>query len=210
MNKVFLLSLSLMVSACGKTAATDKNAQVPADASAVQSVQTAAVAGPRITREPALNAAPLGLEIGYANLAGVKQKIGGVTSLSESGVSDVTGGKIFSSDGQGLGVDGLTKFVAVFDKADVLVAVVMSMPKDVNSTYSKLAEKYKPVSTNIDSFMGYGSAKLAKGDSFVILEAPHLSFAMDVVYATKDFLATSERNAAEAQAKNEKEQKDKL
>lgn len=124
--------------------------------------------------------------------------------------SQRTGGKILMSDGQGLGVDGLTKFIAVFDKSETLVAVIMTMPKNVNSTYSKLSEKYKPVSKNVDEFMGFGTAKLEKGDSFIVLEAPHLSFAMDVVYATKEFMATSERNTAETRAKNEQEQKDKL
>lgn len=210
MNKVLVLSLALIVAACGKTAATEKDGQISSDGTAGKSVQTEMASGLRVSREPALNASPLGLEIGYANLSGVKQKLGSMTSLREAGTSEHSGGKIFASDGLGLGVDGLSKFVAVFDKSETLVAVIMTMPKNVNSTYSKLSEKYKPVSKNVDEFMGYGSAKLEKGDSLIILEAPHLSFAMDVVYATKEFMATSERDAAAAQAKNEQEQKDKL
>ncbi len=166
--------------------------------------------GPRISRDPAINASPLGVEIGYANLDGVKHKFKGVTNLVNAGTSDHTGGVILQSDGQGLGVDGLQQFVTIFDKNGTLVAVSMTMPKRVKDTYSKLSEKYTPVSNNIDQFMDYGSAKLQKGDSFVIVEADHLSFAMSVVYATKDFLSTVEHNTAEANAKKEQEQKDKL
>lgn len=114
------------------------------------------------------------------------------------------------SDGQGLGVEGLTKLVAIFDKTKTLVAVVMTMPKNVNSTYSKLSEKYKTVSNNIDLFMGNGSAKLEKGDSWVMIEAPHLSFQMDVMYATKGFMADVERDNEDSRAKKEQEQKSKL
>lgn len=210
MNNVLILSLALIMAACGKTAATEKGGQISSDGTAGKPVQTETASGPRLSREPALNASPLGVEIGYANLSGVKQKLGSMTSLSEAGTSEHTGGKILMSDGQGLGVDGLTKLIAVFDKSETLVAVIMTMPKNVNSTYSKLSEKYKPVSKNVDEFMGFGTAKLEKGDSFIVLEAPHLSFAMDVVYATKAFMATSERNTAETRAKNEQEQKDKL
>ena len=209
-NTVLILSLALIVAACGKTTASEKSDPASSETAVGKTSQTEAPSGPRVSREPALNASPLGLEIGYANLSGVKQKLGSMTSLSEAGTSEHTGGKIFSSDGQGLGVDGLSKFITVFDKSETLVAVIMTMPKNVDSTYSKLSEKYKPVSKNVDEFMGYGSAKLEKGDSLIILEAPHLSFAMDVVYATKEFMATSERNAAAAKAKKEQEQKDKL
>lgn len=207
MNKVLVLLLALILAACGKTEATEKASPVEGSGKAAQSEP---VSGPRVSREPALNASPLGVEIGYANLSGVKQKLGSMSKLTEAGKSDHTGGVILTSDGQGFGVDGLSQLLAIFDKNETLVAVVMTMPKKVNDTYSKLAKKYTPVSKNIDSFMGNGSAKLEKGDSLVMIEAPHLSFTMDVVYATKTFMADFERNTAEAQAKKEQEQKDKL
>ncbi len=174
------------------------------------SAQTEPASGPRISREPAINASPLGIEIGYANLEGVKQKFKGVTKLVSAGTSDHTGGAILQSDGEGLGVEGLERLIAIFDKNGTLVAVTMTMPKSVKDTYSKLSQKYTTVSNNIDQFMDYGSAKLQKGDSFVIVEADHLSFKMTVVYATKEFLNTVEHNTAEAEAKKEQEQKDKL
>jgi hypothetical protein len=39
-----------------------------------------------ISREPAQNAAPLGVEVGYANLEGVKEKLGSITSLQDNGI----------------------------------------------------------------------------------------------------------------------------
>jgi hypothetical protein len=207
MNKVLVLLLALILAACGKTEATEKASSVEGSGKAAQSEP---VSSPRVSREPALNASPLGVEIGYANLSGFKQKLGSMSKLTEAGKSDHTGGVILTSDGQGLGVDGLSQLLAIFDKNETLVAVVMTLPKKVNDTYSKLAQKYTPVSNNINSFMDNGSAKLDKGDSLIMIEAPHLSFTMDVVYATKTFMADFERNTAEAQAKKQQEQKDKL
>ena len=210
LRTVLVMLFALTLVACGKTEESGKADQKSSSDVPANAVQTVQTSGPRVSRDPALNASPLGIEIGYANLDGVKQKLGSVTNLTEAGISDHTGGVILASNGQGLGVDGLSKFLAVFDKSETLVAVVMTMPKNVNDAYSKLSQKYTPVSNNIDEFMGNGSAKLQKGDTFVVIEAAHLSFEMSVVYATKEFFATAERNTAEAKAKKEQEQKDKL
>ena len=210
MKKLFIgIALAVSMSACSKTEHAEKSSAASELSGNAAQIEKPVI-GPLLSREPALNAAPLGIEIGFANLAGVKQKLGSMTTLSESGTSDVSGGKIISSDGQGLGIDGLSKFVAIFDKSETLVAVIMSLPKNVNNTYSKLKEKYKPISSNIDEFMGSGTATLEKGDSLVVIEAAHLSFAMDVVYASKEFMAAAKRNSNEASAKKEQEQKDKL
>jgi len=209
-KKLFIgIALAVSMSACSKTEQADKSSATSESSGSSAQIEKSTT-GLRLSREPALNAAPLGIEIGFANLAGVKQKLGGMTNLSESGTSNVTGGKIISSDGQGLGIDGLSKFIVIFDKNETLVAVIMSLPKNVNDTYSKLKEKYKPISSNIDEFMGNGTATLEKGDSLIVIEAAHLSFAMDVVYATKEFMAAAKHNSNEASAKKEQEQKDRF
>lgn len=201
---------TLTLAACDKTEASSKSEHQLSSDAAANSLHTEQASSPLVTREPALNAAPLGVEIGYANLAGVKQKIGSMTNLIDAGKSDHTGGVILDSNGQGLGVDGLSRFVVIFDKSGTLVAILMTMPKDVNDIYSKLSQKYTPVSKNIDEFMGNGSAKLQKGDSLVMIDAPHLSFQMTVAYVTKEFLATAERNTEAANGKKQQEQKDKF
>lgn len=206
-TKIIIAITALILVACGKSESADKTV---ANSASEKKALVEASSSPLSSREPSMNASPLGIELGYANLAGVKQVLGKQTNLTEVGTNEHSGGVMLVSDGQGLGVEGLTKLVAIFDKTKTLVAVVMTMPKNVNSTYSKLSEKYKTVSNNIDLFMGNGSAKLEKGDSWVMIEAPHLSFQMDVMYATKGFMADVERDNEDSRAKKEQEQKSKL
>lgn len=207
---IMITVLAISLSACGKPASTANENKSSAAEPSVKTAQAEQTNPPKVSRDPEINAAPLGLEIGYANLSGVKQKIGSMTKLQDAGMNEHSGGVMLASDGQGLGIDGLTKFVAIFDKSETLVAIDMNFPKDTKGTYSKLSSKYKPIENRIDQFMGYGTAKLEKGDSWVIVDAPHLSFVMDVLYTTKTFFATAMQESADAKTKKDQEQKNKL
>lgn len=70
------------------------------------------------------------------------------------------------------------------------------MKKSPVTVYKTLSGKYKTVSNKIDSFMNYGSARLVKGDSFIEIDAPHLSLSMEVRYLTKAFMAPTTRHPA--------------
>lgn len=221
LKKIGIILCVVLLAACSKAETADKSSASAAGSDKATQVQAAPVvgdtqagnkpdAGPLVSRNPLMNAAPLGLEVGYANLAGVKQKLGGIASLNNTGSNMHSGGVMLESNGQGLGVEGLSHVLLVFDKNETLIAVVMRMRKDLNATYRKLADKYKTVNRNIDEFMGNGNAKLEKGDSWIVVDAPHLSFDMEVIYSKKDFMETVNRNNAEAQSKKEQAQKDSL
>lgn len=138
------------------------------------------------TQAPAINAAPLGLELGKATVADVKARI---PNAADVGQNKYSKGKQMSASGNGLDVEGLKQVVLVFDKSEVLVAVEMNMNKDAKGTGTILASKYKLVQNDIDSFMNYGYARFEKGDSFIDLNAQHLSFDMTVTYGTKTFMS---------------------
>lgn len=165
----------------------------------------AAVSG----RAVAANAAPLGMEIGVAKYDQVKAEIGKTTELADDGVAALTGGKMLSGAGKGLEVNGLNKITFIFDKSDVLQAVVMTMAKDFKPTYGMLSKKYKLVSKKVP-FVGDSEATFSQGDSVILLEAPHLSFSMILTYQSKALQAALSTRMSRDKAKKEKDQQDKL
>ncbi len=150
------------------------------------------------------NAAPFGLELGVATFAQVSQEIGNSSPLQDEGINKYTEGKMVSTDGSALGVEGVQSVLFIFDKSDVLAGVLVTMPKDPVGIFKTLSTKYKVVSNRIDSFMKYGSARLEKGASVVDIDAPHLSFSMEVRYMTKSFVAAHNRIVQEEAAAKER------
>lgn len=158
----------------------------------------------------AANAAPLGLELNVATYAQVKQQVGGKTSLSDAGTNKYSGGKMLKSNGDGLGIDGLSELTFVFDSSDKLAAVLMTLPKDsFPKTLSALSSKYKLLDKQVP-FVGNASAKLQQGDSVIEINAPHLSFEMTVSYMTKGLKQAFTQQASNERAAKEKRQADQF
>lgn len=202
---VLAISLAMTVAGCDNS-----KAQQNLDKSAPSASKESPVEKPVVIRDQAQNAAPLGVEIGYANLKGVKEKLGSVATLKDQGVNEYSGGPMLVSDGAGLGVEGLSQLVLIFDKTNILTGVVMTLPKDPKNIFSQLSAKYKPVDNRIDNFMNYGSARLQKGDSLIEIDAPHLSFAMEVRYLTKQLMADYKTQSADQEARKKQDQANKL
>lgn len=211
---VMVAILAISMEACGKQDSAKPSAPASSTTSqgqaAAQGKAAPATTASLFSRSQPLNAAPLGMEIGYANLSGVREKLGSVTTLEEKGTNKFTNGRMLVSNGEGIGVDGLSNLLLIFDKNDVLAGVVMTIPKNPKDLFVKLSGKYKPVNNRIDSFMNYGYARLEKGDSLVEIDAPHLSFDMEVRYLTKRLMADFKRQSTEDDARKQREQTDKL
>ncbi|GAB1394618.1 hypothetical protein MASR1M60_27820 [Rhodocyclaceae bacterium] len=158
------------------------------------------------------NAAPLGVEIGVATLEQVKKDIGGRTRLSDAGTNVYSEGPMFKGDGTGLEIDGLSEILFIFDKANKLAGVVMTLPKggmgseNVRKVMGMLGEKYKTVQKNIPH-VGNAYGKFKQGASVVEVDAPHMSFTMEVRYLSDAFLASF--NQRSQQERTEKQQKQK-
>jgi hypothetical protein len=141
------------------------------------------------------NAAPLGMEVGVATLAQVKQQMGSKTKLVDAGMSKFTGGRMLESEGQGLEVEGLSAITWVFDANEKLAGVIMHLPKQdgfgdlqngfFKKTLNTLASKYKLVEKRVP-FVGDAYAKLKQDDSIIEIEAPHMSLKMELRYMTND------------------------
>jgi hypothetical protein len=197
--------LAIAVTGCSQSASTTspqapeaaKAAGVPAD-------------GVKISREQPLNASPLGIEVGFANLQGVKQKIGSLTTLKSEGTNQFSGGEMLVSNGEGLGVGGLTSAAFIFNKSGTLAGVVMTLPKKPADMFEILSKKYKAVDNKIDPSMGYGYAKLAKGDCVVEIDADRLSGTMEVRYLTNQLLSDFKKKSSEQEAQKKQGQPAKM
>jgi len=157
----------------------------------------------------AANAVPLGVEIGVATQSEVRAKLGKATSLADGGVNKFTDGRMLVGDGKGLDVDGLSKIVFIFDQREVLQGVLMTLEKNFKPTYEMLRKKYTLVSKQIP-FVGDSSAKFSQGSSFIMLDAPHLSFEMTLSYVSQSLHAAFQNRTARDRAKHDEDQQGKL
>ena len=199
---VLMMLSAVLIAGCDKK--TETTASTPAQS--VAKVENKAL----ISREQPQNAAPLGLEIGYANLDGVKAHLGSVTRLQDQGTNEYSGGAVLVSDGAGTGVEGLSNLLLIFDKQNILVGVVMTVPKNPKEVLGQLASKYKTVDNRIDTFMNKGYARLQKGDSLIEIDAPHLSFQMEIRYLTKKLMADYLQRSKDNEKQKKQEQTNKL
>ncbi len=113
----------------------------------------------------------------------MKQQVGGKTSLSDAGANKFSGGRMLQSDGDGLGIEGLSQVTFIFDRTDKLVG--SEVP-----------------------FVGNASAKLKQGDSVIELNAPHMSFTMEVLYLTNGLKQAFQQQSSNERAAKEKKQAD--
>ncbi|MBI3478770.1 MAG: hypothetical protein HY016_00185 [Nitrosomonadales bacterium] len=154
------------------------------------------------------NAAPFGQELGVATYAQVKQQVGDKSDLSDAGTNKYSGGRMLQGDGRGLGIEGLSKVTFIFDRADKLAGVLMTLPKDsFKPTLKALSAKYKLVDSEVP-FVGNASAKLKQGDSVIELDAPHLSFEMKVLYLTNGLKQAFQQQSSNERVTKEKRQAD--
>lgn len=156
------------------------------------------------------NVAPLGLEVGVADLATVKAKLGGQTRLKDGGINKWTGGPMLKSDGEGLDVEGLQEILFIFGKDNKLDGVVMALGKErLKEVAAALRKKYQPVRENFP-FVGDAWATYRQGNSLVKINAPHLSFSMEVIYLTKRLDDGFNRGSAAEEAQRRKTQAEKF
>jgi len=139
---------------------------------------------------------PFGLEIGKATIKDVKAKY----SAQKTGINKYSGGEMY--DISGVDFDGLQKATVIFSREGKLLAVLSTLPKSkFDYLLSGLSNKYKLVSKKIP-FVGNKSAKLIDVNTEITLDAPHLSFQMEMNYINKD-LWKSYKN----QSNNDKQKK---
>lgn len=156
----------------------------------------------------AANATAFGQELGVATYEQVKQQLGSKASLSDAGVSKISGGKMLRSNGDGLGIEGLSKVEFFFDGTDKLAGVMMTLPKEsFKPTLKTLSAKYTLIGSDVP-FVGNATAAFKQGNSVILLNADHLSFTMNAMYMTTDLKQALAQQSKERRAAKEKQQAD--
>jgi len=148
--------------------------------------------------------AALGFELGVSTAEQVKADLTKFTNLEEPDVSGLTGGVYLKTDNAGYGIDGLNTVTYIFDKNNVLGAILINMTKSrFNAIYDAVSRKYK-LETAQRPFVGDQFARFKASDAVIEIDAPHLSFEMDVSYIRNDIKAMSLKQAAENKRKKKK------
>ncbi len=130
------------------------------------------------------NAEPLGFKLGVTPLFVIQQKD---DEMEEDGYSKWTGGKKFTSKGTAHNIEGAQSIIYIFNKEDLLDVVIINMHKDYfYKVNSYLKSKYKILSATLPP-VGDKHTKYKQGNSIIQLDAPHLSFEMEVIYKTDSF-----------------------
>ena len=152
---------------------------------------------PLASSEPAR---ALGFEIGKATVAEVRQ---GMSERAgpprDSGTSAVTGGELLIFDADRT-MAGMKEEVFVFDAEGRLAAAALTLSKDC---YDEVLKALRAKYTLVDEqrpFVGNRSARFKAGEVEIVVDAPHLSFDVAVLYATPAF-----RQQVDAQRRREQD-----
>jgi hypothetical protein len=156
------------------------------------------------------NVAPLGLEVGVADLQAVRAKLGRQTRLLGAGTNKWTGGPMLKSNGSGLDIEGLQEFLFVFGRDKKLEGVILTMRKErLRAVAELLRTKYTPAHEDLP-FVGDASATYHMGESLARIEAPHLSSSMNVLYLTHRLQAAYDSGSALEEAEHRRRQAEKF
>lgn len=128
----------------------------------------------------AADPAPFGLELGQSTLDEAKAKY----RLQHVGTSRYTDGPIFELDPGQVDFQGLQQVKLIYWPDGKLGGVILTLGKyRFDEVVGMLTEKYRLVSRE-RPFVGDASAELRDGKTRILVEAPHLSFEMTVLYVT--------------------------
>lgn len=147
--------------------------------------------------------APFGLEIGKTTISEMKKQY----RATKTGVNKYTNGQMFSLNTAQLGFDGLKEATIIFDDKDKVSAILLSFPKQrFDTLHQSLRSKYHVVSSQIP-FVGNKKVVMKNGKTEITLNAPHMSFDMDLNYISQSMMRKFEKmQALEAQKKRQSEQ----
>lgn len=113
-------------------------------------------------------------------------------------------------DPQSVDIDGLQELTLIFTKDKVLAAVLMTIEKSrAREVMNILRSRYK-VEKEVVPFVGDVYGRYRAGRTLAILEAPHMSFSMTVLYADDDFYRSYQKMSQEAEQRHKRAQAEKF
>lgn len=146
------------------------------------------------------NPEPLGIKLNQDNINKVKEKY----KIIRNSDSIVDGYHNISLSTKNIDIESISKVLMVSNPDGVIEAVVLTLGKNKFEEFSNnLKSKYKLIKSEIP-FVGNKQVVFKDGDCEIEISAPHMSFDMDIIYATNNFLKKI-NNQVEKEEKEKKE-----
>ncbi|HFE4537099.1 TPA: hypothetical protein ACF24J_003420 [Escherichia coli] len=148
-----------------------------------------------------------GMTLGETTLEVFKKEY---PSAVDEGVSEWSGGSIFSVPAQDLDFDGVKRSYVIFTKDEKVTAIIIDLNNRLfDRIHGMLSKKYK-VSKKIIPFVGNKFVRYKNEEDIIELDAPHMSFDMTLSYAEKNFMEQYKEKKRIRNEKKESEESDKL
>lgn len=155
-----------------------------------------------LARDPLVNAAAFGIEVGYANLAGLAQKFpkiqGALSKATQDGEYSV-----FVADGSLFDLEKLkrVKFTIRTDN-QIIVSINLVMEEHSSEMVETLTAKY-PLIANIKGYSPDRHLLLGKGDSRVEILGNYVPSSLEVRYQTTAFYEALQQQKIDAKIERE-------
>ena len=132
----------------------------------------------------------LGYVLGKDTYKRIKSNTNGLKNI---GINKYSHGKMLEGLGTNWNIQGLRNATLIFDENDKLSVLMLSMDKSYfDRVTGFLGNKYTLKSKKVP-FVGNKSAIFSKDNITIKVNAPHMSFKMDVIYSTDVFEREFER-----------------
>ncbi|WP_341756721.1 MULTISPECIES: hypothetical protein [unclassified Candidatus Tisiphia] len=129
------------------------------------------------------NPTPLGFELNKATISDV-EKVYHITKKEKNHWE----GYNYYVNVRDVKLEGLMELLIICNDGNIIQAVILTINKDnFTEFYQLLSEKYKLV-YNQNPRIGNKEIRFADSDCTIMLDAPHLSFSMSIIYITDEFL----------------------
>lgn len=131
-------------------------------------------------------------------------------SVQHTGLNKFSRGNMYSVPASNIEFEGLQEVTTIFDRNQVLVAVLTNFPKSKFDYLNQvIGSKYKLVSQKIP-FVGNKSATYRDGSTEITLEAPHMSFTMSMNYINDDLMRSFNQQSEAEQKQKQANEASKL
>ncbi|MGE0147987.1 MAG: hypothetical protein AB7I59_01900 [Geminicoccaceae bacterium] len=148
---------------------------------------------------------PLGFTLGQTTLAEVER------SVPPDKIKQRAGRTLLDVDPAAFDFDGLEQVHLVFDADQHLAMVLLTIAKRrFPDVVADLRAKYSVDRDRINNFMRNGEALFRSGDDWIYLNAPHLSFSIELTYAIDAWWREMIRDIEEDQARKRQQERGKL
>lgn len=138
------------------------------------------------------NPSPLGFELNRSTISDVEKQYR--ITVKERNYWD---GNNYYINIRDVKLDGLRELLVICNDNDVIQALILTVDKDkFPKFFDSLSEKYQIVAKETHMF-GYKKAEFNADQSIIIMESPHFSFDMWIIYITKSFYEKYKKQRAE-------------